>query len=292
MKLSILVMITNPEKRQDRWREAFDCYVDLADEVIVVDGSGTFKDGTFGVIDIKDTNLKTGEVRWTNKIKIFYLKWPEEWNWIELPKHLNAGLEECTGDWVLKLDIDQFIHEDDFEAVKSVLRRCPEDCDVVTFQKMNMTYGGKYFQKGGQPIAFRNKPNIKIGKNTNRRTDLCFAVNVVGSEVIDGYKMPVGNQLKEFKGGVKYWNYDYFFKTKDFTKKEFWRFSRAWHRYYNNWQFGSNEKQSFKIFLDGMKGKHHKSPYTYELKDHPKYIREAVKNLTKEQFGHSAWGLL
>ena len=162
-----------------------------------------------------------------------------------------------------------------------------------------MTYGGKYFQKGGQPICFRNKPNIKIGKNKDKKTDLCFAIDYTGSvKIVDlvclkeSYYLPVGNQLKEFKSGIKYWNYDYFFKTQLFTKKEFWRFSRAWNRYCGDWQFGGSEATSFKIFMDGMKGKHDKAPYTYELEDHSKYIKEAVKNLTKDQFGHSAWGLL
>jgi len=55
--------------------------------------------------------LNLGSVK---KVKYIWEPWPYEWNWVELPKHLNIGLAECTGDWVLKLDIDQFIHEDDF----------------------------------------------------------------------------------------------------------------------------------------------------------------------------------
>ena len=36
MKLSIFTSMTNPEERNDPWKEALECYEDFADEVIVV----------------------------------------------------------------------------------------------------------------------------------------------------------------------------------------------------------------------------------------------------------------
>jgi hypothetical protein len=277
MKLSILTTITNPIERQDRWQEAMRCYLDLADEVIIVNG---------GELITKELKQNLHE-----KIKFVNLPWPDEWNWIELPRHLNAGLKQCTGDWVIKLDIDQFIHEKDFEKIRSAFRRCPADCDVVTFQKMSMTYGKRFYQKGGQPIAFRNKPGIKIGKNKNKLTDLCFAVKQTGVEVVEGYKMPVGEQLKEWKSGITYWNFDYFFKTKEFTRKEFVRFSRAYNRYFGKWTFGRTEAKAFRVFLNMMKGRYERCPYEYRVEDLPKYIHKAVKDLKPEQFGYNGWGL-
>jgi len=293
MKISILTTITNPDERQDKWREALTCYKEFADEVVVVNG-GDDKGDLFLLKDEPDyfTHVE--------RIKVVHLPWPYEWNWIELPKHLNAGLEQCTGDWVIKLDIDQFIHEKDFRTLRAKLRTCPRDCDVATFQKMSMTYGKKYYQKGGQPIAFRRRDYIKFGQNIEKETDLCFPIDIrvfrdeiYGEAMIDNYLLPVGETpLKSFKTGISYWNYDYFFKTKEFTKKEFFRFSRAYHRYFKKWTFGRTERKAFDVFLKMMKGRHDRAPYTYELKDHPKHIREAVRNLAKDQFGLSAWGLL
>ena len=167
----------------------------------------------------------------------------------------------------------------------------------MTFQKMSMTYGGKYYEKGGQPIAFRNLPGIVIGKALDKETDLCFAIRQTGTETVwdwEGtmkyYELPIGKSLKEERTGVNYWNYDYFFKTKEFTKKEFWRFSRAYYRYFQSWEFGNNEEDSFRIFLNMQKGRHDKALYTYKLEDHSKYIRDAVKNLSEEQFGYSGFG--
>lgn len=278
MKLSILTMITDPDERQDKWREAIECYSDLVDEVVVVNGGAP---------------ISIGMLMKFPKIKMVDLYWPYEWNWVELPKHLNAGRAKCTGDWIIKLDIDQFFHENDLGLVRRALKTCPEECDVATFQKMSTTYGGKHFQKGGQPIAFRNKEDIRIGKDAKNKTDLCFAVRVgkYPPEIINGYTLPVGEELKSFKTGISYWNYDYFFKTKEFTKKEFWRFSRAYHRFYGDWAFGDTEEDSFNIFLGMQKGRHDRAPYNTKLEEHPKYIRECVKKLKPEMFGLDGWKL-
>lgn len=290
IKLSILTTITNPKERQDKFKEALECYKDLADEIVVVDGGNPTKD------DSRIDDL--------GKIKVVYFNWPYEWNWVELPRHLNAGRKQCTGDWILKLDIDQFFHEKDFDQIRKKLIECPEDCQVATFQKMSMVYDGKYYQKGGQPIAFRNNSEIVIGKNLDKETDLCFPIRQIGVEEViykwdlspeydkGGdliYSLPVGHDLSIYKTGIQYWNYDYFFKTKEFTRKEFWRFSRAYHRYFGTWKFGDSEEESFKIFINMQEARYKQSPYTYKLEDHSKYIREAVKNLTPEMFGYSGW---
>jgi len=283
MKISILVMITNPEERQDKWQEAFKCYEDFADEVVVVNGG--------------DTAPSMEYLKNHPKIKIVDLLWPYEWNWAELPNHLNAGREQCTGDWIIKLDIDQFLDSKDFETIRKRLADCPIECQQATFQKISPLYGGKYYQKGGIPIAFRNLPHIKIGKNLQEKTDLCFAVDTTGfkdqTEKVDLgyciYEMPVGNSLNTYRTRVSYWNYDYYFKTKEFTKKEFWRFSKAYQRYYGIWKFGSTEKKSFMLFMGMQKGRNNRGIPEYSLDKHPSYIREAVKNLIPEQLGFNGW---
>ena len=106
--------------------------------------------------------------------------------------------------------------------------------------------------------------------------------------------LPKGKSLKTSKTGISYWNYDRFFKTKEVVKKELWRFSKAYHRYFKSWIFGETEEEAFQGFLNMMRGRHDRSPYDYtsNMHDHPKYIVEAVRGLKKEMFGHSAWGML
>lgn len=312
MKISILTTIANPRERQDKWLEAFECYKDFANQLVVVNGSKKLRFNFLspGLCDFRSQeeiakdeikqkllDRKRGySIDGNEKFIIVNQAWPEEWNWVELPRHLNAGLEQCTGDWVIKLDIDQFIHEKDFEAIRATLHRCPDYISVVTFQKMTLLYGKKYYQKGPVPIAFRRQPEIKIGKDINKRTDLCFPIKQTGVEVVTyekgRYELPTGEGLLTYKGGQHFWNYDYFFKDKRFTKREFWRFSRAYHRYFKEWTFGNTSNASFKIFINNMSSRYKKAPYTYKLEDHPKYIRQAVQELIPDQFGYNGWGIV
>lgn len=283
MRLSILTTITNPEQRQDKAIEALNCYCDIADEVIIVNGG-----------DEVSVSKLISESETQGKVFKVDLNWPNEWNWIEFPRHLNEGLKYCTGDWIIRLDIDQFIHEKDFQRLRNALESCPKDYQVATMQKMSFTYENKYYQKGGQEIIMRNLPNIAYGENSEKETDLCFPIHQYGTKPIyEGdkiiYELPWGKSLKSFKTGITYFNYDYYFKTKEFTKKEFWRASRAYHRFYKNWNFGSTEDLAFNKFINMLEGRHKKAPYMAILEDHPKSIRDVIKNLTKEQFGYSGW---
>src|SRR3990167_6150005 len=111
MKLSIIATVTNPVKRQDPWLEALECYLDLADQVVIVNGGTPF---TFeNITKIPDPD-RDADITFVN------LEWPYEWSWEELPRHLNAGLEQATGDWVIKCDIDYFFHEKDHTRIREL----------------------------------------------------------------------------------------------------------------------------------------------------------------------------
>ena len=106
------------------------------------------------------------------------------------------------------------------------------------------------------------------------------------------YELPTGEGLRVVKGRQHFWNYDYFFKDKETTRKEFWRFSRAYHRYFNKWTFGETEEKSFDVFWRAMESRHASAPYDTKLEDHPKWIRSAVETINPNLFGHSAWDLV
>ena len=119
MKLSIFTTITNPIERQDAYMEAIESYLAIADEVVVVDGGSI--DGSYENIALSSAEIKN------------YI-WPKEWEWEQLPRSLNVGLKACTGDWVIKADIDYIFHEKD----RGELRRQLEslgDFPVANFYK-------------------------------------------------------------------------------------------------------------------------------------------------------------
>ena len=76
VSLSIFTTMTDPEKRNDPWKEALECYNFFADEVVVVGDD-----------------------------------WPTEFSWDHIGKTFQEGYDKCTSDWVMRMDIDYFLHE-------------------------------------------------------------------------------------------------------------------------------------------------------------------------------------
>ncbi len=285
MHISILTTITNPEERQDRWKEALHSYCDFADEVVVVDGSEL--SNVKNVINLFANELDSG------KIKLISMPWPYEWNFKELPLHLNAGLEEATGDWVIKMDIDQIIHENDFEEIRKRFEM-NNDKDAVTFQKMSPLPFGKLNQKGEMLVAL-NKAKVGdtvcFGDVIDTPNDLC---QLIVKEGTNEKGIPYGKLLSEVgncgRTGVSIWNFDYFFKTEEFTRKEFPRFSRAFLNYFGYTNWGHDDKESFDIFINMMKGRTGRASQKVDTDSLPRYIKEEYMKIDEKQFGHSAWG--
>ena len=97
MKISIFTTMTNPEKRMDPWKEALECYNFFADEVVVVGDD-----------------------------------WPTEFSWDHIGKTFQKGYDKCTSDWVMRMDIDYFLHEKNKNKLEKDIRQFFElyRCDV------------------------------------------------------------------------------------------------------------------------------------------------------------------
>ena len=72
--LSIFTSMTNPELRNDPWKEALECYKYFADEVVIVG---------------KD--------------------WPYDFSWDYIGKTFQEGFDKSNSDWVMRMDIDYFL---------------------------------------------------------------------------------------------------------------------------------------------------------------------------------------
>ena len=86
MKLSVFTSMTDPESRNDPYKEAISCYEDFADELIIV-----------------------GE------------NWPYEFKFDQIGKVFHEGFEKSTGDWAIRMDLDYFFHENDVGKIKKFL---------------------------------------------------------------------------------------------------------------------------------------------------------------------------
>ena len=106
MKLSIFTTLGGgnyqPTQRQDSLTEALDCYTDLADEVIVVNGSN------IGINDgwLSYDGLTKSDGRSETVIKEIFHVWENEFDWRFIGQQFQRGYEACTGDWAVRADLD------------------------------------------------------------------------------------------------------------------------------------------------------------------------------------------
>lgn len=135
MKISICTTMTNPEARKDPWKEALECYKDLADEVII-----------------------TGE------------DWKYDFSWDDIGKFFQEGFNKASGDWVLRMDLDYFFRKNDFIKIKNFLDTNKNE-PAVAFPQYQIFSHDRYQLKTKLCIALNKKnfPNIKL----NGGGDLC-----------------------------------------------------------------------------------------------------------------------
>lgn len=126
--LSIFTSMTNPDSRNDPWKEALNCYEDLADEVIVVGQD-----------------------------------WPENFEWDHIGKTFQQGFDLCSSNWVIRMDIDYFFHQRDFKKIRKALDRY-KDSPVIAFPQYQFFSPEKYQLKTRLCIAFNKEkfPEIKL----------------------------------------------------------------------------------------------------------------------------------
>ena len=127
-------------------------HLPLADEIVVNEGYST--DGTYEAIKDLDP-----------KIKIFRTKWhqpkDESW-WIHFK---DAARRQCTGDWCLHLDSDEFIPDWDFDRLRAHLATTSDTLIPTTFKNFWGNYRvyhadpGKIRWVTSKMIIHRNLPD-------------------------------------------------------------------------------------------------------------------------------------
>ena len=105
MKISVFTSTTDPDSRNDPYKEALACYQDIADEIIVV-----------------------GE------------NWPYEFSFDLIGKVFQEGFEKSSGDWVIRMDLDYFFHENDLSKIRKFLATNSDQPAVAFPQYQFFTY--------------------------------------------------------------------------------------------------------------------------------------------------------
>ena len=135
-KISVFTTMTNPEERKDPYKEAINCYKELGDELIIVGDD-----------------------------------WPDEFKWDHIGKTFQKGFDECSGDWVIRMDLDYFFHEKDLNDIKNFLNSNTEQ-PAVAFPQYQFFTPDRFQVKTKICVALNKKefPDIKL----NGGGDLCL----------------------------------------------------------------------------------------------------------------------
>jgi hypothetical protein len=243
--ISIFTSMTNPETRNDPWKEAKICYEEFADQVIIV-GS----------------------------------EWPEVFSWDYIGKTFQQGFDKASGDWVLWMDLDNFIHENDYDYIKNILEK-NKNSPAVSFPIHQIFTPDRYQLKTIKCLALNKKkfPNIKL----NGGGDLCLPT--LNGILIQPRDVPISKK--------PIWNYDTVFRTKEIIKKDRLRFANAWHNYFDDWgdRGGPTEDLAYDAWFKMVSSRYKKHYFKLKITDHPKVIQKKLNELSVSQFGYDGFGL-
>ena len=309
MKISAFVTISNWQERQDPFIECMENMLDFADEVVVVNGGDKPLE--------MHKHLKNWDVV-RNKIVSLKHKWPKEFDWKFIGEQFQRGYDACTGDIVIRMDADYFLHENDFDYIKMFLASKP-DSPVYLLAKKQFLLTDRSGVKSLVPMVFNKGKfgnRIKLdsggdlcqpsldGKEVNK--DDCPLIKkreyiIIGEGVTEEQirkRIPkaskkIGqNQVYHHDTGIHVWNMDFTFKSKKIIKKDFGRFARAWTKTFNNRALGGPDDESaFKQFMRMQLGRIKKGNWELNKpEDLPKYIQDKVRNIKPSQFGYDMWG--
>lgn len=273
LKLSVFTTATNAISRGDLYTQSLDCYTELADEVIVVDGSV--------VTDSNSQDFVKGYGESENIYKKLY-EWPKEFDWPLIGQQFQRGYEACTGDWVIRADLDMIFHERDFRAIRMAMENEPEALGL-SFWKFQFVLPDRYVIKSRIIVAV-NKRKFGNRIRFDSGGDLC-------QPSFDGYYI---EPALVPEAQIPIYNYEKIIKTREQIADDQGRMERAYFRHFGQTQMGSNgtDEDAYKVWVEAQKGKLDRKHKFIKLTDHPKYMQDTIKNLTPDQFGYNGHGFL
>lgn len=207
--------------------------------------------------------------------------WPKEFHWDVISKHFQAGYEAVNADWVIHLDTDFIFHEDDYNKVYEAIN-ANSTSPALSFYKYQFIQPKKYNLKSRLVLAV-NKKQYGDRIKFNSGGDYC-------QPSLDGKYLDT-KDVPEAK--VPFYNYEKLLKTKSQAADDVGRMDRAYFRKFNKYIYGNgDDKTALDGWINMMRGRYQKPQKEIILQEHPKVMRETIKNLTPEQFGYNGWGLI
>lgn len=264
--MTLGIFTTVSHGRGDLFAESMKCYSELADVVVVVDGSGSI-------------------YKKVNDEYLFYTNspvWEQEFSWEFIGQQFQRGYEALDTDFVIHCDLDFIFHEQDFEAIRQA---CIEHNDQPAFSMLKRQFI--------LPDRFNVKSRLVVAVNKGRFGEAIRfdSGGDLAQPSFDGKYIEPGT-VPDVK--IPFYNYEKLLKTKDQIAEDQGRMERAWFRHFGYHQMGSDgtNEGAYEKWMEAQRGKFNKSQETISLGDHPKYVQETIKALKPEQFGYNGFGLM
>ena len=288
IKLSAHCNVTNCVSSGYPCIESIKSFANLCDEVIVVDGGST------------DGSLK--KLSKIDKVKVIQgEEWPRDFDWTILGRNLKIGYENCSGDWAFHFDADYIFHEDDVKEFRKQLEKCNQpavEVAKINFISVNNCLPKGYYSlvanKGYKVITYGIPVNFKGEKSAT------FLQPIAKSGYDKDSNLPSGTPVNRKSMRIDRINlpiycYDFIFMTKEQVTEQRVRFDNAVNRYRKRDE-KVGQKKAFISFIGRMREREKNSmeigQRNIKIEKHSKFIRERVRNIKPEQFGHAGWGLL
>ncbi|RMF92375.1 MAG: glycosyltransferase [Candidatus Schekmanbacteria bacterium] len=119
----------------------------FADEIVIVDG-GSKDETKEKLLDLDDKRIKLIESPWEN----------------DFGKQRQISLENCTGDWIIRIDADEVFSEEFENNIKNYLENTT--ANAVTIRQCNLVGNTHYYSKTYDnfeacPRIFKKLPNVR-----------------------------------------------------------------------------------------------------------------------------------
>ena len=146
------------------WRESINSLLGFCDEVVILDGGSD--DGTYEELQkwaAEDTRLVVKQLKRNWNDKRFALFNGQQ---------KAAARTLCTKEWCWQVDIDEVVHESDYDKVKILLRQIPKPVKMISLPVIEYWGGSEKVRVDINPWKWRlskNEPNITHDVNINHR---------------------------------------------------------------------------------------------------------------------------
>lgn len=148
------------------WKESIISLLGFCDEVVVLDGGSD--DGTWEELQSL-ANLQAD-----GRLVVKQLK--RDWNHPRFAlfngQQKAAARTLCTGDWCWQVDIDEVVHENDYEKIKLLVKQLPKTVKIVSLPVVEYWGGTEKVRMDINPWKWRlskNDPHITHDVNSNHR---------------------------------------------------------------------------------------------------------------------------